>query len=162
MVEVRINQTIQMTHMRMSIGIWWIVQKDESNISWNNLHIYGFVFTSTLSSVTRAKTPRSQSQAQSPAHFPLAAHKGTLKNPCQNMCVQQWGELSGLLTVYELAFLLFRVKEAAQVEDDGQKEHEAGHGDDGHRLLPGEGTFEVFTPQPAGHVHLKNEAKCTT
>jgi len=65
------------------------------------------------------------------------------------------GELSWLLTVYELAFLLFGVKEAAQVEDDGQKEHEAGHSDDRHRLLPREGTTEVPTPQSAGHVHLK-------
>lgn len=65
------------------------------------------------------------------------------------------GELSWLLTVYELAFLLFRVKEAAQVEDDWQKEHEAGHGDDRHRLLSGEGTFESLTPQFAGHVHLE-------
>lgn len=48
------------------------------------------------------------------------------------------GKLSLLLTVYELAFLLFRVKEAAQVEDDWQKEHEAGHGDDRHRLLTGD------------------------
>ena len=40
--------------------------------------------------------------------------------------------------MYELAFLLFRVKEAAQVEDDGQKEHEAGHGDDRNRLLAGQ------------------------
>ena len=39
-------------------------------------------------------------------------------------------ELSRLLTVYELEFLLFRVKVAAQVEDDGQKEHEARDGDD--------------------------------
>lgn len=69
------------------------------------------------------------------------------------------GELSGLLTVYELAFLLFRVKEAAQVEDNGQKEHEAGHGEDGHRLLTGDGTVEAFTPEPAGHVHLKGESR---
>lgn len=55
--------------------------------------------------------------------------------------------------MYELAFLLFRVKEAAQVEDDRQKEHEAGHGDDRHSLLPGERTIEVLTPQSAGHVH---------
>lgn len=65
------------------------------------------------------------------------------------------GELSWLLTVYELAFLLFRVKEAAQVEDDGQKEHEAGHGDDRHILLEGERAVEVFTPAFAGHIHLK-------
>lgn len=65
------------------------------------------------------------------------------------------GELSWLLTVYELAFLLFEVKEAAQVEDDGQKEHEAGDGDDRHRLLTGEGTIESLTPQFAGHIHLK-------
>lgn len=64
-------------------------------------------------------------------------------------------ELSWLLTVYELAFFLFRVKEAAQVEDDGQEEHEAGHSDDGHRLLPGQGAVEVLAPQLAGHVHLK-------
>ncbi len=70
------------------------------------------------------------------------------------------GELSWLLTVYELAFLLFRVKEAAQVEDDGQKEHEAGHSDDRHRLLTGDGTIESLTPQSAGHIHLK--AKCKT
>lgn len=69
------------------------------------------------------------------------------------------GELSGLLTVYELAFLLFRVKEAAQVEDNGQKEHEAGHGEDGHRLLTGDGTVEAFTPEPAGHVHLEAETR---
>lgn len=62
--------------------------------------------------------------------------------------------------MYELAFLLFRVKEAAQVEDDGQKEHEAGHSDDRHRLLTGEGTIEILTPQPAGHIHLK--PKCQT
>lgn len=55
--------------------------------------------------------------------------------------------------MYELAFLLFRVKEAAQVEDDGQKEHEAGHSDDRHRLLTGDGTIESLTPQSAGHVH---------
>ena len=65
------------------------------------------------------------------------------------------GELSWLLTVYELAFLLFGVKEAAQVEDDGQKEHEAGHSDDRHRLLTGERTIEGLTPQSAGHIHLK-------
>lgn len=65
------------------------------------------------------------------------------------------GKLSVLLTVYELAFLLFRVKEAAQVEDDWQKEHEAGHGDDRHRLLTGDWTIEIFTPESAGHVHLK-------
>lgn len=57
------------------------------------------------------------------------------------------------LGVYELAFLLFRVKEAAQVEDDGQKEHEAGHGDDRHILLEGERAVEVFTPAFAGHIH---------
>lgn len=76
--------------------------------------------------------------------------------PCQkiSLCVTM-GELSWLLTVYELAFLLFRVKEAAQVEDDGQKEHEAGHGDDRHRLLAGVGTIEILTPQSACHVHLK-------
>lgn len=68
-------------------------------------------------------------------------------------------ELSGLLTVYELAFLLFRVKEAAQVEDNGQKEHEAGHGDDRHRLLTGDRTIEAFTPEPAGHVHLKRNTR---
>lgn len=67
------------------------------------------------------------------------------------------GELSWLLTVYELAFLLFRVKEAAQVEDDGQKEHEAGHGDDRHRLLTGDGTIEVLTPESAGHIHLQTK-----
>lgn len=64
-------------------------------------------------------------------------------------------ELSWLLTVYELAFLLFRVKEAAQVEDDGQKEHEAGHSDDRHILFTGVGTIEFGTPQSAGHIHLK-------
>lgn len=74
------------------------------------------------------------------------------KSPCVTM-----GELSWLLTVYELAFLLFRVKEAAQVEDDGQKEHEAGHGDDRHRLLTGDGTIEVLTPESAGHVHLQTK-----
>lgn len=68
-------------------------------------------------------------------------------------------ELSGLLTVYELAFLLFRVKEAAQVEDNGEKEHEAGHGDDRHRLLTGDGTIEAFTPEPAGRVHLKQKTR---
>lgn len=65
-------------------------------------------------------------------------------------------ELSWLLTVYELAFLLFRVKEAAQVEDDGQKEHEAGHSDDRHRLLTGDGTSEI-TPKSAGQIHLKQK-----
>lgn len=70
------------------------------------------------------------------------------------------GELSWLLTVYELAFLLFRVKEAAQVEDDGQKEHEAGHGDDRHRLLTGDGTIKFLTPEYAGHIHL--QPKCQT
>lgn len=54
--------------------------------------------------------------------------------------------------MYELAFLLFRVKEAAQVEDDGQKEHEAGHSDDRHRLLTGDGTSEI-TPKSAGQIH---------
>lgn len=65
------------------------------------------------------------------------------------------GELSWLLTVYELAFLLFRVKEAAQVEDDGQKEHEAGDSDDRHRLLTIQGTIKILTPQSAGQIHLK-------
>lgn len=69
------------------------------------------------------------------------------------------GELSWLLTVYELAFLLFGVKEAAQVEDDGQKEHEAGHSDDRHRLLTGDGAVVVLTPQPAGHVHLEAQSQ---
>lgn len=55
--------------------------------------------------------------------------------------------------MYELAFLLFRVKEAAQVEDDGQKKHEAGHSDDRHRLLTGEGTIVSLTPQFAGYIH---------
>lgn len=64
------------------------------------------------------------------------------------------GELSWLLTVYELSFLLFGVKEAAQVEDDGQKEHEAGHGDDRHRLLAGDGAHETLAPESAGHIHL--------
>lgn len=64
-------------------------------------------------------------------------------------------ELSWILTVYELAFLLFRVKEAAQVEDDGQKEHEAGHGDDWHCLCTGDGTVEAFTPESMGHIHLE-------
>lgn len=68
------------------------------------------------------------------------------------------GELSWLLTVYELAFLLFRMKEAAQVEDDGQKEHEAGHSDDRHHLLTVDGTVETLAPESAGRVHLK--AKC--
>lgn len=67
-------------------------------------------------------------------------------------------ELSWLLTVYELAFLLFRVKEAAQVEDDGQKEHEAGHGDDRHRLGAGDGTVEAFTPESVRRVHLEPDA----
>lgn len=58
--------------------------------------------------------------------------------------------------MYELAFLLFRVKETAQVENNGQEEHEAGHGDDRHRLLTGDRTIEAFTPEPAGHVHLPN------
>lgn len=71
-----------------------------------------------------------------------------------SVCVTM-GELSWLLTVYELAFLLFRVKEAAQVEDDGQKEHEAGDSDDGHRLLAVEGTIKRSTPQSAGQIHLK-------
>lgn len=44
-------------------------------------------------------------------------------------------ELGWLLTVYELAFLLFRVKKTAQVKDDGQKEHETGHSNDRNRLL---------------------------
>lgn len=61
--------------------------------------------------------------------------------------------------MYELAFLLFRVKVAAQVEDNGQKEHEAGQGDDRHRLLTGDGTVEALTPQPAGHVHLEANAR---
>lgn len=64
-------------------------------------------------------------------------------------------ELSWLLTVYELAFLLFWVKEAAQVEDDGQKEHEAGHGDDRHCLCTGDGTIEAFAPELMGHIHLE-------
>lgn len=68
------------------------------------------------------------------------------------------GELSWLLTVYEFAFLLFGVKEVAQVEDDGQKEHEAGHGNDRHRLLTGKGTSKVFTPQSSGHIHLKQDS----
>lgn len=59
----------------------------------------------------------------------------------------------GSFGVYELAFLLFRVKETAQVEDDGQKEHEAGHSDDRNRLLSGQGTMEVLAPQSAGHIH---------
>lgn len=57
------------------------------------------------------------------------------------------------LGVYELAFLLFRVKEAAQVEDDGQKEHEAGHSNDRHSLLAKGRAIEGFTPTPTGHVH---------
>lgn len=65
--------------------------------------------------------------------------------------------LSWLLTVYELAFLLFWVKEAAQVEDNGQKEHEAGNGDDGHCLLSGDGTIEAFAPESASCVHLKHQ-----
>lgn len=64
-------------------------------------------------------------------------------------------ELSWLLTVYELAFLLFRVKEAAQVEDDGQEEHEAGHGDDRHCLRTGDGAVEAFTPESVRGVHLE-------
>lgn len=64
-------------------------------------------------------------------------------------------KLSWLLTVYELAFLLFGVKEAAQVEDDGQKEHEAGDRDDRHRLLATQGTNKALTPQSAGQIHLK-------
>lgn len=67
-------------------------------------------------------------------------------------------ELSRLLTVYELEFLLFRVKVAAQVEDDGQKEHEAGHGDDGDGLGP-RGDAVVLTPEPAGHVHLDRKPR---
>lgn len=59
----------------------------------------------------------------------------------------------------ELAFLLFRVKEAAQVEDNGQKEHEGGHGDDGHRLLPGHRAVEALTPEAAGRVHLNPKAQ---
>lgn len=64
-------------------------------------------------------------------------------------------ESSWLLTVYELAFLLFRVKEAAQVEDDGQEEHEAGHGDDGHRLLTRQRTVESLAPHLTCTVNLK-------
>lgn len=67
-------------------------------------------------------------------------------------------ELSWLLTVYELAFLLFWVKEAAQVEDDGQKEHEAGDGDDRHCLRTGDGAVEAFTPESVRRVHLEQNA----
>lgn len=54
---------------------------------------------------------------------------------------------------YELAFLLFGVKEATQVEDDRQKEHETGHCNDGDRLFPGERAIEILAPQSAGHIH---------
>ena len=64
-------------------------------------------------------------------------------------------ELSRLLTVYELEFLLFRMKVAAQVEDDGQKEHEAGDGDDRNHPFSGGDAVVALTPKPAGHVHLK-------
>lgn len=55
--------------------------------------------------------------------------------------------------MYELAFLLFGVKEAAQVEDDGQKKHEAGHRDDRHILFIVERAVKSFTPPFAGYVH---------
>lgn len=45
------------------------------------------------------------------------------------------------------------MKEAAQVEDDGQKEHEAGDSDDRHRLLVGDVTIKICTPQSPGHIH---------
>lgn len=59
------------------------------------------------------------------------------------------------LTMDELAFLLLRVKEAAQVEDDGQKEHKAGHSNDRHGLATRHGAVKVLAPQNTSHVHLK-------
>lgn len=94
----------------------------------------------------------------SPLSPPHPVHKES-KTPSKNLSPRvTMGELSWLLTVYELSFLLFRVKEAAQVEDDGQKEHEAGHGDDRHRLLAGDGAHEALTPQTAGHIHLPTKS----
>lgn len=98
------------------------------------------------------KTAKLQNQSQS---------KKTKTKPLKKTIIKPlhvtMDELSWLLTVYELAFLLFRMKEAAQVEDNGQKEHEAGHGDDRHRLLSGDGTIEAFTPESASCVNLKHQ-----
>lgn len=98
--------------------------------------------------------PRYHSHSNPPAQPPLQRPQ-TPQNPVNKSLCVTMSKLSWLLTVYELAFLLFRVKEAAQVEDDGQKEHEAGHGDDRHRLLSREGTIEFLTPQSSSHIHLK-------
>lgn len=88
----------------------------------------------------------------------LASNKSCCPSPVSSSAqlvlhVPQAGVRLCPFGVYELAFLLFRVKEAAQVEDDGQKEHEAGHGDDRHRLLSREGTIEFLTPQSSSHIH---------
>jgi len=77
----------------------------------------------------------------------------------KNLFAATMAELSRLLTVYELEFLLFRVKVAAQVEDDGQKEHEAGHGYDRDVLGPRGDAVEGLTPEPAGHVHLEGKPR---
>lgn len=59
------------------------------------------------------------------------------------------------LTENELAFLLFRVKEAAKVEDNGQKEDEHRNSDDRHRVTAGDRTVEGPTPELPGDVHLQ-------
>lgn len=119
--------------------------------------IYFFIFfKSTCNCLLPPSPPNSYISQSTP---PSSPHKDpeprTPQNPVKKSLRATKRELSWLLTVYELAFLLFRVKEAAQVEDDGQKEHEAGHGDDRHRLLAGEGTIVFPTPQSASHIHLK-------
>ena len=54
---------------------------------------------------------------------------------------------------------MFRVQEAAQVEDDRQEEHEARHGDHRHRLFTGERAAVGLTPQTPRHVHLEREVE---
>ena len=50
------------------------------------------------------------------------------------------------------------MKEAAKVEDNGQKENEHRNSDHGHRVTAGDGTVEGSTPELSGDVHLE---KCT-
>lgn len=59
----------------------------------------------------------------------------------------------GSFGVYELAFLLFGVQEVAQVEDDWEEEHKAGHSNDWHGLLTWDRAAIIFTPQTSSHVH---------
>lgn len=47
------------------------------------------------------------------------------------------------------------MKEATQVEDDGQKENEHGNGNYRHCVAAGDGTVEGSAPQLPGNVHLE-------